>query len=79
MSVKDICMFSGCFNLDPNRVIDILLESFEMRPELESYYVPLISSYIRDKVTLCHVLGFKFQFYKVRNFSSSITKHLFVL
>ena len=57
--------FTGCFNLDPNRVIDILLESFEMRPELESYHVPLIRSYIRDKATLCHVLGFKFQFYKV--------------
>ena len=46
-------------------MIDILLESFEMRPELESYHVPLIRSYIRDKATLCHVLGFKFQFYKV--------------
>ena len=63
---SDYLYFSGCFNLDPNRVIDVLLESFEMRPELESYYVPLISSYIKDKVTLCHVLGFKFQFYKVR-------------
>ena len=64
--MKKLLLFSGCFNLDPNRVIDILLESFEMRPDLETYYVPLIKSYVSDKTTLCHVLGFKFQFYKVR-------------
>jgi THO complex subunit 2 len=59
---------SGCFNLDPNRVIDILLESFENRPELEDFYVPLIQSYVKDNITLCHCLGFKFQFFKVSSF-----------
>ena len=51
----------GCFNLDPNRVLDILLESFECRPQLHSrLFVPLIRSYMSDSLTLCEVLGFKF-------------------
>jgi len=68
-SVTISCNFStvGCFNLDPNRVIDILLESFESRPELDEFYIPLIEAYVQDNVTLCHCLGFKFQFFKVRH------------
>ena len=56
---------SGCFNLDPNRVIDVLLESFENHLDLEEFYIPLIQSYIQNNETLCHILGFKFQFFKV--------------
>ncbi|KAL4230734.1 THO complex subunit 2 [Mactra antiquata] len=62
--LQNIKSLIGCFNLDPNRVIDILLESFENRPELEDFYVPLIQSYVKDNVTLCNCLGFKFQFFK---------------
>ncbi|XP_060572351.1 THO complex subunit 2-like isoform X2 [Ruditapes philippinarum] len=62
--LQNIKSLIGCFNLDPNRVIDILLESFENRPELEDFYVPLIQSYVKDNITLCHCLGFKFQFFK---------------
>ena len=51
----------GCFNLDPNRVLDIILESFECRPQLHSrLFVPLLRSYMSDSLTLCEVLGFKF-------------------
>ena len=51
----------GCFNLDPNRVLDIILESFECRPQLHSrLFVPLLRSYMCDSLTLCEVLGFKF-------------------
>ena len=51
----------GCFNLDPNRVLDIILESFECRPQLHGrLFVPLIRSYMSDSLTLCEVLGFKF-------------------
>ena len=57
----------GCFNLDPNRVLDIILEAFECRPELDQFFIPLIQSYINDRDTVCHILGFKFQFYLVRN------------
>merc|ERR1712071_444544 len=31
---KVIQSLIGCFNLDPNRVLDIILESFECRPQL---------------------------------------------
>ncbi len=58
-------LFSGCFNLDPNRVLDIILESFECRPELDDFFTQLIACYIDDREALCHVLGFKFQFYQV--------------
>ncbi len=51
----------GCFNLDPNRVLDVILESFECRPQLHSrLFVPLIRSYMSDSSTLCEVLGFKY-------------------
>ncbi|XP_049790874.1 THO complex subunit 2 isoform X2 [Schistocerca nitens] len=54
----------GCFNLDPNRVLDIILESFECRPELHEFFVPLLQSYMCDPKILCEVLGFKFCFYQ---------------
>ncbi|XP_076446186.1 THO complex subunit 2-like [Babylonia areolata] len=53
----------GCFDLDPNRVIDVMLESFECRPHLQDFYLPLLRSYVSDPVTLCHTLGFRFHFY----------------
>jgi THO complex subunit 2 len=55
---------AGCFNLDPNRVLDVILEAFECRPELDAFFVPLLRSYMSDRDTLCHVLGFKFHFYQ---------------
>lgn len=63
------CSFSfiGCFNLDPNRVLDIILEVYECRPEYDEFFVPLIESYMYmcEPQTLCHILGFKFKFYQV--------------
>lgn len=56
---------SGCFDLDPNRVIDIVLESFECRPHLQNFYLPLLCDYVSDPLTLCHILGFRFHFYLV--------------
>ncbi|XP_029643856.1 THO complex subunit 2 [Octopus sinensis] len=54
----------GCFDLDPNRVLDILLESFECRPENEQFFIALFTLYMSEQKTLCHVLGFKFHFYQ---------------
>ena len=68
---------AGCFNLDPNRVLDIILEAFECRPELDQFFIPLIQSYINDRDTVCHILGFKFQFYLVRN--DCLSFHFFYL
>jgi THO complex subunit 2 len=53
----------GCFNLDPNRVLDIILESFECRPEHDDFFIPLIRSYMGDPKILSEVLGFKFSLY----------------
>ncbi|KAK7500593.1 hypothetical protein BaRGS_00008168 [Batillaria attramentaria] len=53
----------GCFDLDPNRVIDVMLESFECRPHLQDFYLPLLRAYVPDTLTLCHILGFRFHFY----------------
>ncbi|XP_061165363.1 THO complex subunit 2-like isoform X2 [Saccostrea echinata] len=63
-SVENLKSLIGCFDLDPNRVLDILLESFECRPHLENFYVPLFKEYVTERKTLCHILGFKFHFYK---------------
>ncbi|XP_046643816.1 THO complex subunit 2-like isoform X8 [Daphnia pulicaria] len=66
----------GCFNLDPNRVLDVIMESFECRPQLHSrLFVPLIRSYMSDSLTLCEVLGFKFTSFD----PSSTPNSLFVI
>ncbi|XP_024534234.1 THO complex subunit 2 [Selaginella moellendorffii] len=51
----------GHFDLDPNRVFDIVLEFFELHPENTSFIglMPLFR-----KSHLCHILGFKFQYYQ---------------
>ncbi|XP_063616072.1 THO complex subunit 2 [Cydia splendana] len=49
----------GCFNLDPNRVLDIILESFEARPHLDSLFISLIKNYMGDPQVISEVLGFK--------------------
>lgn len=71
-NAKIATLFSplGCFNLDPNRVLDIILEVYECRPEYDDFFVPLIESYMYmcEPQTLCHILGFKFKFYQVMYF-----------
>nr|XP_037284733.1 THO complex subunit 2-like [Rhipicephalus microplus] len=54
----------GCFNLDPNRVLDIVLEAFECRIHLEDFFVPLLTKYLCNPATISQVLGFKFTFYQ---------------
>lgn len=59
--------FSGRFNLDPNKTLDVLLDSFECRIDIEDFFLPLLKSYMEkcEFTALCHIIGFKFQFYKV--------------
>ena len=64
-------MILGCFNLDPNRVLDVLLECFECRPYLYDSYIPLIRSFLNNSSTLSQILAFKFGFY--HNDTSLIT------
>lgn len=51
----------GCFNLDPNRVLDIILESFETHPEQSKLFIPLLEAYTADGNIICEVLGYKYR------------------
>ncbi|KAE8584287.1 hypothetical protein XENTR_v10020899 [Xenopus tropicalis] len=64
--LENIKSLIGCFNLDPNRVLDIILEVYECRPNHDDFFAPLIESYMCmcEPQTLCHILGFKFKFYQ---------------
>ncbi|XP_055678901.1 THO complex subunit 2 isoform X3 [Lutzomyia longipalpis] len=53
----------GCFNSDPNRVLDIILESFETRPDQDKLFIPLLQAYMPDGQIICEVLGYKYSHY----------------
>ncbi|KHN79043.1 THO complex subunit 2 [Toxocara canis] len=54
----------GQFNLDPNRVLDIILECFEASPERRRFFISLLSDLKASADDLCSILGFKFTFYQ---------------
>merc|ERR1719457_160292 len=63
----------GCFNIDPNRALDILLEAMECHPDKsEQIFVPVIKEYLKlaEKTTLCNLLGFKFTHYQQKENST---------
>ncbi|KAJ7383765.1 THO complex subunit 2 [Desmophyllum pertusum] len=64
--LENIKSLIGRFNLDPNKTLDVLLDSFECRIDLEDFFLPLLTSYMEkcESTALCHIIGFKFQFYK---------------
>ena len=47
--------------MDPNRVLDIILESFENNLENHKNYVKLLKDYKSENGTICNIIGFKFQ------------------
>ena len=53
----------GFFNLDPNRVLDIILESFESQLDQHQFFIQLIQLFTPDSNTMNELLGFKFKFY----------------
>lgn len=62
-SLEMVKSLIGCFNVDPNRVLDVILESFEIRPERQNFYIPLLQSYMPDSNIISEVLGYKFRNY----------------
>jgi THO complex subunit 2 len=62
-SLEIVKSLIGCFNVDPNRVLDVILESFEIRPERLSLYIPLMQSYMPDSNIISEVLGYKYRNY----------------
>lgn len=67
----------GCFNLDPNRVLDIILESFENKPKDARVFVPLIKAYMNDPKIISEVLSTKFAFLKKNG--TDLPQSLFIL
>jgi THO complex subunit 2 len=59
-TIQDTRALIGYFDLDPNRVFDLVLENFEMNPDIEAHF-ELIDQFRASN--LAHILGFKFQFY----------------
>lgn len=47
---------AGCFNLDPNRVLDVMLQVFETRLDLaEDVFIPILTRYIPEYDSICQV------------------------
>ncbi|CAH0560689.1 unnamed protein product [Brassicogethes aeneus] len=67
----------GCFNLDPNRVLDVILESFENKPKDSALFIPLIQSYMNDPKIISEVLSTKFSFLKSNELA--IPQSLYIL
>lgn len=60
--IFDFC-FLGCFNLDPNRVLDVVVECFEYQPHQAHIYIPLLQKFLTNPTTLAQILAFKFSLY----------------
>ncbi|KAI0988893.1 hypothetical protein GJ496_002642 [Pomphorhynchus laevis] len=54
-----ICSLIGFFNLDPNRVFDVILESTESNIDDHNIYCDLLHAFNADQSLLSHLLGFK--------------------
>ncbi|VDK64158.1 unnamed protein product [Anisakis simplex] len=54
----------GQFNLDPNRVLDIILECFESSTNRRQFFISLLNDFKTNTDDLCSILGFKFTFYQ---------------
>nr|XP_027098247.1 THO complex subunit 2-like isoform X1 [Coffea arabica] len=59
--VGNIKSLIGHFDLDPNRVFDIVLESFELQPD-NNVFLELIPIFPKSHAS--QILGFKFQYYQ---------------
>jgi THO complex subunit 2 len=73
-SLEIVKSLIGCFNVDPNRVLDVILESFEIRPERYELYIPLLQSYMPDSNIISEVLGYKYRNYSEEQTPSSLYK-----
>ncbi|RLN72958.1 hypothetical protein BBJ28_00025185, partial [Nothophytophthora sp. Chile5] len=57
----DLLALIGFFDLDANRVLDLVLDAYERHPRNDCF-AQLLGAFKRE--SLPHILGFKFQFYK---------------
>jgi THO complex subunit 2 len=61
----------GRFSLDPNRVLDIILEAFECHLEDSDFYIRLLRCYPYEKETFLSMFAFKFRFYQNEDSTSA--------
>ncbi|XP_065856982.1 THO complex subunit 2 isoform X2 [Euphorbia lathyris] len=66
----------GHFDLDPNRVFDIILECFELQPD-NSIFLQLIPIFPKSHAS--QILGFKFQYYQRMEVNSPVPFGLYKL
>ncbi|KAK9275005.1 hypothetical protein L1049_022262 [Liquidambar formosana] len=66
----------GHFDLDPNRVFDIVLECFELQPD-NNIFLELIPIFPKSHAS--QILGFKFQYYQRMEVNSSVPFGLYQL
>ena len=53
----------GYFNLDPNRVLDIILESFESQPKEFQFFIGLLRDFLPDRYDCCFCLPLPYSFF----------------
>ena len=51
--------------LDPNRVLDIVLEQYEVNVHKSAHFIPVIKAYVTGQTSIASLIGFKFQSYHV--------------
>ncbi|XP_042385261.1 THO complex subunit 2-like isoform X1 [Zingiber officinale] len=76
VTISTIKSLIGHFDLDPNRVFDIVLECFELYPDNHTFYdlIPIF-----PKSHAAQILGFKFQYYQRLEVNSPAPPGLFRL
>ncbi|XP_072998778.1 THO complex subunit 2 [Typha latifolia] len=76
VTISIIKSLIGHFDLDPNRVFDIVLECFELYPENNTFYnlIPIF-----PKSHAAQILGFKFQYYQRMEVNTPVPSGLFRL
>ncbi|PUZ53307.1 hypothetical protein GQ55_5G042600 [Panicum hallii var. hallii] len=74
VTISIIKSLIGHFDLDPNRVFDIVLECFEVYPDSSIFHqlIPLF-----PKSHAAQILGFKFQYYQRLDVNSPVPSGLF--
>ncbi|KAK7398843.1 hypothetical protein VNO78_10016 [Psophocarpus tetragonolobus] len=75
-SIGIIKSLIGHFDLDPNRVFDIVLECFELQPD-DDVFIELIPIFPKSHAS--QILGFKFQYYQRMEVNGSVPFGLYRL
>jgi THO complex subunit 2 len=76
-ALKVVYSIIGYFDLDPNRVLDIVLDCFEQLLNYKTYFVAFLKALNFKRSTMNDILGFKFSTYYRDNTLLATPKSLF--